>query len=261
MRKNLPRFRPSREWKSGVRRFKNKRGIKKPFHSRESQESPKSKTSPFPPPLSIPAPPFPFPRKRESPDSSAIGANYKPNRRERCSPRLSQQGDSRFRGNGRGESAGIKWKCANEESATSPSHQNKTPSPFPRKRESPDSSATGANYNPKRRERCSPRLNKQGDSRFRGNGRGESAGIKWKCANEESAAIPKPPNQKPSPFPPPFPFPRKRESPDSCAIGANYKPKRRERCPPRLSKQGDSRLRGNGGRGGNGRGSVFRRRV
>ena len=108
-----------------VRRHPQAPKPKNPPHSREWQESPKSKPSPFPPP-------FPFPRKRESPDSSAIGANYKPKRRERCPPRLSKQGDSRFRGNGRGESAGIKWKCANEESADIPKPPKQKPSPFPR---------------------------------------------------------------------------------------------------------------------------------
>ena len=57
-----------------------------------------------------------------------------------------------------------------------------------------------------------------------------------------------------SPFPPPFPFPRRRESPYSRAIGANYKAKRRERCSPRLSHREIPAYAGMGIEGGMGKG-------
>ena len=45
------------------------------------------------------------------------------------------------------------------------------------------------------------------------------------------------------------PFPRKRESPDSCANGANYKAERSGRCPPRTSQREIPAFAGMGERG------------
>ena len=80
--------------------------------------SPIPPTSPFPPP-------FPFPRKRESPDSSANGANHKQEWRILSPLTIPPSLSPSF----------------------SPSHSPPILlfPPFPRKRESPDPCATGAN--------------------------------------------------------------------------------------------------------------------